>query len=68
MTKSQQDSTIKKIEREVEKLLPKPEDGDFAIGGYDDKMGDNNRDLESIFGEEGDENQGDENGGERNRG
>ena len=68
MTKTRQEATIKKIERGVEKLLPKLDDGDFAIGGYDDEMGDDIRDLESDSGAEGDENQRDENGGERNGG
>ena len=83
MTRTRQEATIRKIERGVEKLLLKPDDGDIAIGGYDDEMGDDIRDLESDSGGEGDENQADENveegnedeenrdkenGGEENRG
>ena len=78
MTRTRQEATIRKIERGVEKLLPKPDDGDIAIGGYDDEMGDDIRDLESDSGGEGNEIQGDENrvdgndgeenGGEQNGG
>jgi len=56
MTKARQDATLRKIERSVEKLLPKPDD-DIAVGGYDDEMGDHIRDLESDSEEEGEGNQ-----------
>ena len=67
MTKTRQEATIRKIERGIEKLLPKPDDEEFAIGGYDDEMGDDIRDLESDSGGEGDENQADENVEEENQ-
>ena len=46
MTKAHQDATIRKIERSVEKLLPKPDDADITAGGYEDEMGDNIQDHE----------------------
>lgn len=52
MTKARQDATIKKIERSVQKLLPKPEDNGAAIEGYEDEMGEDIRDLESEEEEE----------------
>ena len=61
MTKTRQEATIRKIEHGIEKLLPKPDDNEFAISGYDDEMGEDIRDLESHSGGEGDENQADEN-------
>jgi len=66
MTKARQDAMIRKIERSVQKLLPKPEVS-IAVSGYDDEMGDNIRDLESDP-EEGGENQGKENQGKENQG
>jgi hypothetical protein len=68
MTKTRQDATIRKIERGVEKLLPKADDGDIAVGGYDDEMGENVRDLESDSEEEGEANQGEGNQGEATQG
>ena len=83
MTKTRQEATIRKIEPGIEKFLPKPDDDEFAFGGYDDEMGDDIRDLERDSGGEGDENQVDEkveegnedkenrdkeNGGDENRG
>ena len=61
MTKARQDATIRKIERSVEKLLPKPDDADITAGGYEDEMGDNIQDLESDSEKEGERNQGEEN-------
>jgi hypothetical protein len=47
MTTARQDATIKKIERGIDKLRPKPTDADIQVSGYDDEMGDDIRDLES---------------------
>lgn len=47
MTTARQDALIKKIERGIDKLRPKPDDADIQVSGYDDEMGDNIRDLES---------------------
>ena len=47
MTKARQDATIRKIERNVKKLLPKPVDNDAALDRYEDEMGEDIRDLES---------------------
>ena len=66
MTRTRQEATIRKIDRRVEKLLPKPDDADIAIGGYDHKMGVDIRDQESYSGGEGNEIQGDENRGDGN--
>ena len=67
MTKARQEATIRKIERSVEKLLPKPDDSGIPVGGYDDEMGDNIQDLESEPEGEG-ENQGGKSGDEGNQG
>jgi len=68
MTKARQEATIRKIERSVEKLLPKPDDSGIPVGGYDDEMGDNIQDLESEPEGEGQENQGGKSGDEGNQG
>jgi hypothetical protein len=47
MTKARQDATIKKIERGVEKLIPKKEVAEILVEGYNDDMGENIQDLES---------------------
>lgn len=55
MTKARQDATIRKIERNVKKLLPKPVDNDAALDGYEDEMGEDIRDLESEEEDPGEE-------------
>ena len=57
MTKARQDATIKKIERNVGKLIPETADPDFLVDGYEDQMGENIKDLESEPEENGDGNQ-----------
>jgi hypothetical protein len=47
MTTARQDATIRKIERGIDKLRPKPDDAGIQVSGYDDEMGDDIRDLES---------------------
>ena len=53
MTKARQEATIKKIERNVAKHIPKTNDTDFLVDGYDDEMGENIEDLESEEESEG---------------
>ena len=62
MTKTRQDATIRKIERNVAKLIPETGDCDMWVEGYQDEMGENIQDLESEN-EEGKGNQGGEEGG-----
>ena len=57
MTKARQDATIKKIERNLRKLIPEMADPDFLVDWYEDQMGENIRDLESEPEENGDGNQ-----------
>ena len=61
MTKTRQDATIRKIERNVAKLIPETGDCDMQVEGYQDEMGENIQDLESEN-EEGKENQKGEEG------
>lgn len=67
MTKTRQDATIRKIERNVAKLIPETGDCDMQVEGYQDEMGENIQDLESEN-EEGKGNQGGEEGGENQTG
>ena len=67
MTKTQQDTTIRKIEHNVAKLIPETGDCDMRVEGYQDGMGKNIQDLESEN-EEGKGNQGGEEGGENQMG
>jgi hypothetical protein len=51
MTNARQDATIRKIERDVRKHLPKLFENATTLSGYDDEMGENIGDLESDEGE-----------------
>ena len=67
MTKTRQDATIRKIERNVAKLIPETGDCDMRVEGYRDEMGENIQDLESEN-VKGKGNQGGEEGGENQTG
>ena len=46
MTRARQDTTLKKIERSVGKLLPQQNNDRVMVTGYEDEMGEDIRDLE----------------------
>ena len=65
MTKTRQDATIRKIERNVGKLIPEADGADLVVDGYQDEMGENIQDLESE--EEGEGNETGEGSAENQR-
>lgn len=64
MTKARQDATIKKIQRGVQKLIPKKDVPEILVDGYSDGMGENIQDLESELEDDG----GEVRGGEESQG